>query len=78
MMLKKLQVQKFVDEYKGSLYVEKFLQSKPYQYLKVLTTKGPVNLGAVPKSIYRWFELEPMTQQPGYINVIWFKFKVIK
>lgn len=74
-LMKKSEIKEVVDKHWTSLYVENFLGSKHRHYLKAKTEKGVIDIGRVPYSIYRWFNLIPMDQQPGYINVSWFKFQ---
>lgn len=77
-MLRKKEISEYVGKYKDSLFVEKFLQSRPYQALRILTKRNGISreetLGLVPKNIYSWFKLTLMDNQPRYINVIRFKF----
>lgn len=77
-MLRKKDIKDYVDAHKESLFVEKFLQSRPYQALRILTKRNGIlreeTLGLVPKHIYKWHKLVLMDNQPGFINVVRFKF----
>lgn len=74
-IIPKSTVDKHVQKWRDSLYVEITHQSSPGYHLMLHTDNGEKVLGRVSKKIFKWYELEKMEQQPGYVNLSWHKFK---
>jgi hypothetical protein len=61
---------------KGKCIIEKWHQSKPYQYLIVMEDGKLINKGRVKKTVFAWFNTEPIEPPKGVIpsiNVSYFK-----
>ena len=74
-MLRKAEIQEFVEKYRPYLYVEQYHASKPTRYLKIKvdTPDGSKTLGRVPKNIFTWYDLE--FHSTMFINVSQYTFK---
>lgn len=76
-MLSKKDTEKYLKMYgKEHFFLEVFNEYKGSIYLKLMTSKEPRTIGRLPKSVFKWFELEKTQQQTGYVNMVWYKFKL--
>lgn len=73
-MLKKAQIEKYVEQLQSYLFVEVWLESKPYLLLKLNREKRAQTLGRVPKNILTWFVLKYSSDQPAFVNQQWLIF----
>lgn len=62
-MLNKAQVETYVEKFGRSMYVEVEDSKQPKRELKVHTSRGGVLLGRVPKNVFKWFKLIPLSQE---------------
>lgn len=78
-MLSKSDAEKYLKMYgKEHFFLEVFNEYRGSIYLKLMTSKGPRTIGRLPKSVFKWFEFEKTIEQPGFINMTWYKFKLEK
>lgn len=76
--IRKIDITKMLAGGTHDFYIEKWHQSKPYQYLCHLVGDGKIHKWLVSKRIFEWFnveEFEPTDARKRSINTSYYKFK---